>query len=501
LNELNDHLLKILADEIKSKIYRNTLFYSAYILLKSNHYTLVYIKLERPNMNTHLIAANEGINLHVLSPEQFSSWLSSQSPLTQQWLEQTKFSKTGLSIIPNNKGNIELALFVIEKPHFAFACGELINQLPEGQYLLKTDHTNIDSVAFAWAIGSYRFTRYKKNDKNLPTLAINNQKVVEKAIKQMQATALVRDLINTPSADMMPEHLSEAMSELATTFNAEFSEIVGDDLLTQNYPTIHAVGRASCHQPRLLDLHWGDNNAPKVTLVGKGVCFDSGGLDLKPASGMRFMKKDMGGAAHVLGLAQLIMSNNLPINLRVLIPAVENAVANNSFRPGDVITTRKGLTVEIDNTDAEGRLVLGDALAEAENDNPELLIDFSTLTGAMRIALGTELPGFFSTNNQIASDLMAIGDSVDDPVWRMPLYQSYNDLFKSDIADMTNCPTVPQGGAICAALYLQAFVNKDTDWLHFDVMAWNNRKLPGRPIGGEAFGIRAMFAYLNNRYN
>jgi leucyl aminopeptidase len=195
------------------------------------------------------------------------------------------------------------------------------------------------------------------------------------------------------------------------------------------------------------------------------------------------------------------MANNLPINLRVLIPAVENAVSNNAFRPGDVITTRKGLTVEIDNTDAEGRLVLGDALCEAENDSPELLIDFSTLTGAMRIALGTELPGFFSTNTQIANELSVAGERVDDPVWRMPLYQPYNDLFKSDIADMTNCSTIPQGGAICAALYLQAFVNKDTDWLHFDVMAWNTRKLSGRPIGGEAFGIRAVFDYLDNRYN
>lgn len=452
-------------------------------------------------MNTLLIHANEGIDLHVLSTEQFSSWLTYQSSLTQQWLTQTKFSGSGLSLIPNTNGAIELALFVVEKPDFAFACGDLINQLPQGQYLLKTDNANTVSVAFSWAIGSYRFTRYKSNDKAHPVLAINDKNIIDKTIKQTQATALVRDLINTPPSDMMPEHLSEAMSLLANSFAAQFTEIVGDDLLVQNYPTIHAVGRASCHAPRLLDLHWGDKNDPKVTLVGKGVCFDSGGLDLKPAAGMRFMKKDMGGAAHVLGLAQLIMSNNLPINLRVLVPAVENAVSNNAFRPGDVIITRKGLTVEIDNTDAEGRLVLGDALTEAENDSPELLIDFSTLTGAMRIALGTELPGFFSTNEQVALELTQAGKRVDDPVWRMPLYQPYKDLFKSEIADMTNCPTVPQGGAICAALYLQAFINKGTDWLHFDIMAWNNRKLSGRPIGGEAFGIRAVFNYLETRYN
>jgi len=452
-------------------------------------------------MNTLLIHANEGINLHVLSPEQFSSWLTSQSSFTQQWLTQTSYSASGLSLIPNAEGNIELALFVVEKPDFAFACGDLINLLPQGQYLLNTEQENMEAVAFAWLVGSYRFTRYKNNTQAQPVLAINDQQIVEKAVKQGQATALVRDLINTPPSDMMPEHLSESMSALANDFNAQFTEIVGDDLLTQNYPTIHAVGRASCHAPRLLDLHWGDSNAPKVTLVGKGVCFDSGGLDLKGAAGMRFMKKDMGGAAHVLGLARLIMSNNLPINLRVLIPAVENAVSNNAFRPGDVITTRTGLTVEIHNTDAEGRLVLGDALAEAENDSPELLIDFATLTGAMRVALGTELPGFFSTNNQIALDLAQAGDRVDDPVWRMPLYQAYKDLFASDIADMTNCSTVPQGGAICAALYLQAFVNDNTDWLHFDVMAWNNRPLSGRPVGGEAFGIRAVFDYLETRYN
>jgi len=452
-------------------------------------------------MNNLLISANQGINLTVLATAQLNDWLCEQTIFTQNWLKQSNPSGQGLSLIPNNNGELTTALYVIDEPSNMFSCGELINQLPQGQYLLHSDNANLASIAFAWLVGSYRFTRYKEAKNALPVLAISDDNIVSDALKKAQATALVRDLINTPPADMMPEHLSAAMQALAADYQADFSEIVGDELLTENYPTIHAVGRASCHQPRLLDLRWGDKNAPKVTLVGKGVCFDSGGLDLKPAVGMRFMKKDMGGAAHVLGLAKLIMANNLPINLRVLIPAVENAVSNNAFRPGDVITTRKGLTVEIDNTDAEGRLVLGDALCEAENDSPELLIDFSTLTGAMRIALGTELPGFFSTNTQIANDLTVAGERVDDPVWRMPLYQPYNDLFKSDIADMTNCSTIPQGGAICAALYLQAFVNKDTDWLHFDVMAWNTRKLSGRPIGGEAFGIRAVFDYLNVRYN
>lgn len=451
-------------------------------------------------MDQQLIFASTGINLTVLATNKLEAWLANQNTFTQNWLKQTNNKNNNPTLIPNDQGELNMALFVVDQPNNMFSCGDLINQLPSGQYLLDTHSDNVASVAFSWAVGSYRFDRYKKSTTTLPVLAINNEAVVIDARKKAQATALVRDLINTPPADMMPEHLSQTMHDLATEFNANFTEIVGDELLTENYPTIHAVGRASRHHPRLLDLQWGDSNAPKVTLVGKGVCFDSGGLDLKPASGMRFMKKDMGGAAHVLGLARLIMANNLPINMRVLIPAVENAVSDDAMRPGDVITTRKGITVEIHNTDAEGRLVLCDALAEAENDSPELLIDFATLTGAMRIALGTELPGFFSTNTEIANELAIAGDKVDDPVWRMPLYQPYNDLFKSDIADMTNCSTVPQGGAICAALYLQAFVNKNTDWVHFDIMAWNTRKLSGRPVGGEAFGVRAVYEYLQTRY-
>jgi leucyl aminopeptidase len=298
---------------------------------------------------------------------------------------------------------------------------------------------------------------------------------------------------------MMPVNIAQAALELAIQFDCGVRQVIGDELLVQNYPAIHAVGRASINTPRLIDLTWGDNKNPQVTLVGKGVCFDSGGLNIKPAGGMRNMKKDMGGAAHVLGLAQLIMAHNLPINLRVLISAVENAISSDALRPGDVINTRKGLTVEIHNTDAEGRLVLCDALAEAEYEKPELIIDFATLTGAMRVALGTELPGFFSNNDQIAADITAAGSKISDPVWRMPLYSPYENLFSSTIADMTNCPVQPFGGAIAAALYLQRFIGK-TDWVHFDVMAFNVRHLPGRPLGGEAFGIRAVFDYLAARF-
>lgn len=453
-------------------------------------------------MNSILIVDDKGTELHIISTKKFSSWLTKQSSATKKWLTETSFSGQGLSIIPNKDGGIELAIFVVDDPGVAFECGDLIQQLPTKNYVLSAKADDLEAIAFSWLIGSYQFKKYKKNStRELPSLAINNSDIVNNAIKQAQATALVRDLINTPPNDMMPIHLSHTMQELSKQFNAEFCEIVGDDLLEHNYPTIHAVGRASQNSPRLLDLRWGDKTNPQVTLVGKGVCFDSGGLDLKAPSGMRIMKKDMGGAAHVIGLAQLIMANNLPINLRVIIPAVENAVASNAFRPGDVITTRKGITVEIHNTDAEGRLVLCDALSEATDEKPDLLIDFATLTGAMRIALGTELPGFFSTSDTIANDLQNSGLTVDDPLWRMPLYQPYKGLFASDIADMTNCPAVPQGAAICAALYLQAFIDDKTNWLHFDVMAWNSRKLPGRPVGGEAFGIRAMYHFLQSRYS
>jgi len=299
----------------------------------------------------------------------------------------------------------------------------------------------------------------------------------------------------------MPQNISDIVDEMATQFEGlKATDIIGDDLLKQNYPTIHAVGRASIHQPRLIDFTWGNEDAPKVTLVGKGVCFDSGGLDLKPGSAMRNMKKDMGGSAHVLGLASMIMQHNLPVRLRVLVPAVENAVSSNAFRPGDVLTTRQGITVEIDNTDAEGRLVLCDALTEADSESPDIIIDFATLTGACRVALGTELPGFFSNDQTVAQQLQASGEAVKDPVWQLPLFKPYQAMLHSQIADTVNSADTPFGGAITAALYLNLFVSKTTPWVHFDVMAWNNRKLPGRPIGGEAFGIRAVFDYLAKKY-
>ena len=458
-------------------------------------------------MNSLLILGNTGTPLTILEKTAYTQWLSTQSQCSQNWLKQTNYSGEGLALLPNfskdNQGEISQAVFVVTDANHYFSCGDLVNKLPMGQYVLEAAPAHHQAICFAWLVGAYDFSAYKTEakEKTLPSLAVNDQALVDGAINYAEATALVRDLVNTPAADMMPKNLGDTAQALADTFGGNLSQIIGDELLDKNYPTIHAVGRASVNQPRLIDLTWGDKNHPQVTLVGKGVCFDSGGLDLKPAAGMRNMKKDMGGSAHVLGLARLIMSHNLPLNLRVLIPAVENAVSNNAMRPGDVITTRKGLTVEIDNTDAEGRLVLCDALAEANNDKPELVIDFATLTGAMRVALGTELPGFFSTSDDVAAGITEAGSKISDPVWRMPLYSPYNDLFKSTIADMANCGTGPFGGAITAALYLQRFVEQDIDWVHFDVMAFNVRALSGRPLGGEAFGIRAVFDYLQARYS
>jgi len=453
-------------------------------------------------MHSLLQVSTSGTPLLVLNKAEYSHWLVKQKNTVSRWLTQSGFSGEGLSLIPSNTGALSHVIFVVKDASHYFACGDLIKQLPTGQYLLEAPAEQQQAICFAWLVGAYQYSPYKTGHKakTFPSLAVSNQSLVDSAIKYAEATALVRDLVNTPAADMMPIDLGNTVQNLVDNFGGKVSQIIGDDLLEQNYPTIHAVGRASINQPRLIDLRWGDTKHPKVTLVGKGVCFDSGGLDLKPSAGMRNMKKDMGGSAHVLGLARLIMSHNLPVNLRVLIPAVENAVSNNAMRPGDVITTRKGLTVEIDNTDAEGRLVLCDALAEANNDKPDLIIDFATLTGAMRVALGTELPGFFSTSDAVAQGITDAGNKISDPVWRMPLYSPYNDLFNSTLADMTNCSAGPFGGAITAALYLQRFVDPEIDWVHFDIMAFNVRALPGRPLGGEAFGIRAVFDYLQTKY-
>ncbi len=453
-------------------------------------------------MSALLRHTSSGIPLSFIFKNELTDWLTQQPSFVQQWLANTDFEKSGLALIPNAEtGELSHVFCIMQRVDDFWAAGELANKLPKGCYQIQGDESLVSQLALGFVLGGYEFSEYKQKATAKAQLGIADKTLYEQVKQQADAINLARDLVNTPAADMMPQHLSQVMSDLADTFDGEFTQWVGDELLEQNYPTIHMVGRASENKPRLLDLKWGAVDAPQITLVGKGVCFDSGGLDLKPSSGMRNMKKDMGGAAHVIALAQLIMAANLPIRLRVLVPAVENAVSRNAFRPGDVIKTRKGIMVEIDNTDAEGRLVLCDALSEAQNDEPELIIDFATLTGACRVALGTELPGFFSTDRDVANAIMDSGMQVNDPVWQLPLFEQYKPFLKSDVADMTNCSSTPFGGAITAALYLKEFVEPNTPWVHFDVMAWNLRALPGRPAGGEALGIRAVFTYLQNRFN
>ena len=314
------------------------------------------------------------------------------------------------------------------------------------------------------------------------------------------AISLVRDLINTPAEDMGPSQLASEARKLGKRFKVDVKVITGDALLRQKFPTIHAVGRASDDPPRLIDLRWGKKSDPRVSIVGKGVCFDTGGLDLKPAAGMLRMKKDMGGGAHALGLASLIMALKLPVRLRMLVPAVENNVAGNAIRPLDVIKTRKGITVEIGNTDAEGRLVMCDALAAADSEKPDMIVDFATLTGAARVAVGIELAAMFCNDEGLAGDLEQAAATVQDPLWRLPLWQPYRKLLDSKVADINNVSEGGFGGAITAALYLQEFVSEETPWAHFDIMAWNTSPRPGRPVGGEAQSLRAVFEMLEKRY-
>lgn len=452
-------------------------------------------------MHSYLLAGDHGIPLTLVETSDYDRWFDEQSEPLQNWLTCTDFKGEGISLIPGEEGVVDQVIVGVEDLSSHFICGNLVNQLPAGDYKLQGDENLLRLAAFSWGLGAYQFDRYKKTEqKERPRLILPRQAEVVEAEKFVKAIAIVRDLVNTPAGDMMPEHLGEAVEKLAEEFGAKVSQTVGDELLTQNYPTIHAVGRASSHAPRLIDMTWGDEKHPLITLVGKGVCFDSGGLDMKGADGMRLMKKDMGGAAHVIGLARLIMSFNLPVRLRMLIPAVENAVAGNALRPGDIVKTRQGLTVEIHNTDAEGRLVLCEALTEASTENPDMIVDFATLTGACRVALGTEVGGFYTDDTALACELMQAGDKTDDPIWRMPLHKDYRYMLNSEIADMTNCAKEPYGGSITAALYLQEFVGKGIPWVHFDIMAWNIRPQPGRPVGGEAFGVRAVFEVLQDRY-
>jgi len=439
------------------------------------------------------------VPITLLTAEQLGGWLKRQPKSVAAWVRNTGFSAKpdSICLLPADKGALDRVLAGHDSADGPWSCAGLPSALPEGSYRIEPEPAAelAGQLALGWALGCYAFTRYRKSERRLASLVW--PKAADRAAVEGAASgiALVRDLINTPAGDMGPAELAGAAKALARSHKARVAVTRGEQLLKKNYPAVHAVGRASSRAPRLIDLRWGDKG-PRVTLVGKGVCFDSGGLDLKSAAGMLLMKKDMGGAAHALGLAHMIMAAGLPLRLRVLVPAVENSVSGDAFRPLDVLQTRKGLTVEVGNTDAEGRLILCDALAEADREKPDLLVDFATLTGAARIALGTELPALFSNDDDLAGALLAQGVAAHDPLWRMPLHRPYRRLLDSKVADINNISDGGYGGAITAALFLAEFVAAETPWIHIDLMAWNLKPRPGRPVGGEAMSLRAVFGMI-----
>ncbi|VVC75800.1 putative cytosol aminopeptidase [Aquicella siphonis] len=441
------------------------------------------------------------VPISVVSQSGFSDWLAIQVPAIKEWLAATQFQAEAgnTRLIPDAHGKVARVICCVSDADPLWGTGGLPFILPEGVYKFDVTDAQYQQCALAWGLGAYQFTRYKKPQRQPAQLYLQSA-WLDQINNLVDSIYLVRDCINTPADDMGPGEFAAVVEKLAAQYGAKLTQILGEALLEQNYASIYTVGRASDDPPRLLDFRWGSPAHPKVTLVGKGVCFDSGGLDLKPSSAMLLMKKDMGGAAHVLGLARMIMQSRLPVCLRVLIPVVENVIAGNAYRPGDIIKSRKGLTIEIGNTDAEGRVILADALTEAADEKPEVLIDISTLTGAARVALGTELPAVFSNHDQLVNDVIKQGEKKYDPMWRLPLFQAYREYLNSSIADINNNSTESYGGAITAALFLKEFVPDDIPWLHFDLMAWNSRPRPGRPAGAEAMVIRALFSYLENRY-
>lgn len=433
---------------------------------------------------------------------ELEDWLSSQPETTQVWVENMQFkAKHGsVCLVPGENGAIKSVLLGLDNINDFKAFGALPDVLPEGVYQVD-GFSDLDSAALGWGLGHYEFARYKDEPaKRLATLYLPGSVDIDSVENKLKAICLARDLINTPPEDMSPNELEEAVREVAKIFSASVSVIKGEKLLKENYPSVHAVGRASPREPRVIDLTWGKKDAPKVTLVGKGVCFDSGGYDLKNAQGMLLMKKDMGGSAMMLSLAYMIMSHQLPVRLRLLIGAVENLVAGNAYKPGDIIKSRSGKTIEINNTDAEGRVVLCDLLTEACSESPEVLVDFATLTGAGRIALGTDIPALFAREDDTARAIMDAGKRVNDQVWQLPLEKNYFETIKSKFADISNCADTSWGGSITAALFLDAFVADGINWVHCDVPAWNFKKTAARPVGGEAFGVRAVFNYLEKKY-
>ncbi len=472
----------------------------------SNAETATYF---RPEASAPKFAptVDAAIPISLVAKEDLKSALEALSPAQRAWAEATGFkAKLGQTcLLPDASGKIDAALFgwgdAAARAKTRFALARFAVAAPAGVYRLdaELESEEAEEQALGWLLAQYAFDKYKKKSAARAQLVALDSVDAARLEVIAEAVYLARDLVNIAAGDLGPEALQQAAVELADRHGAGHRAVIGDDLLAQNFPMIHAVGRAGPQAPRLLDLVWGDPDAPKVTLVGKGVCFDTGGLDLKPATGMALMKKDMGGAANILALAHMIMARELPVRLRVLIPAVENSVSSDAFRPGDVLTARDGQTVEIGNTDAEGRLVLADALVEAGAESPELLFDFATLTGAARVALGPDLPPYFTDDALLATEIEIAATSARDPLWRLPLWDPYDADVDGRVADINNAPAGGFGGAITAALFLRRFVTTKA-WAHVDIYAWTPKAKPGRPVGGECQAARAIFALLENRY-
>ena len=448
--------------------------------------------------------------LWLLTERALEGWRASQPAVVREWLHSQQFAaeRGRVLALPGPTGAVAGAvagLGALESVDrlSVWHAAALVDRLPPGGWRAAQPLTPEAGTALVlgWCLGSYRVSRYRgASPAPRPQLLPPAGADVAHALRLGAACAMARDLINTPANDMGPAELADVAAGLARRHGASFACTTGEALLAANYPLVHAVGRASARAPRLLDLRWGEEHRPRVTLVGKGVCFDSGGLDIKPAAAMLLMKKDMGGAAVALGVARALMERGAPVRLRVLIPAVENAIGHDAYRPGDVLRSRRGLTVEVANTDAEGRLVLADALAEADSEQPDLLLDFATLTGAARTALGPDLPALFTPDDALAAQMLACGEAEADPAWRLPLWEPYDEELSSRVADLANVSSTAFAGAVFGALFLRRFVAPTRRWAHLDLYAWNARDRPGRPLGAEAQCLRLVERLVRERY-
>tara|TARA_B100000989_G_scaffold44157_1_gene28134 strand:+ start:1354 stop:2775 length:1422 start_codon:yes stop_codon:yes gene_type:complete len=448
-------------------------------------------------------------DLIAVSPGMLESVVATQTQVQQRWLAEHGFqAKVGqICVLPATEGGIDKVLFGWEQDQDLWSFAKIIDKLPLASYRLCLDKTSLADhqvmLAYIWGCHCYSYTNYKSQTKRYPQISVHHWTSDEKqALKmELQATYKVRDWINTPAEDCSPEHIELALRSLEKTYQATLEVVTGDDLLPQGYPLIHTVGRASHRPAKMLCFRWGRDTDPVVALVGKGICFDTGGLQVKPHTSMQTMKKDMGGAAHMISLCEMIMQSKLPVQVVLWLACADNAIGGNAFRPGDVYRSRNGMSVEIGHTDAEGRLVLADILTAATEEAVDLVIDYATLTGAQRVALGMSLPAIFTNNTNLAQILQSIGDTIWDPVWQLPLYKPYKKDLASPIADLSSTGSGPYAGAITAALFLESFLKGKPDWVHIDAGAYNTRSSPGKPLGGEAMALRTLFRYIKQRYN